>query len=87
MGEPSSGDFALCFATGNRELDADLPELALRMLNASRIDALYEGVIDAVEESIVNAMLASETMTGRLGNTVYALPHALLLDAVGAASR
>ena len=79
MGERSSGDFALCFATGNRGLDADEPELALRMLNDGRIDALYEGVIDAVEESILNAMLAAETMTGRNGNTVYALPHELLL--------
>ena len=65
MGERSSGDFALCFATGNRGLVADGPELALRMVNDGRIDAFYEAVIDAVEESILNAMLASETMTGR----------------------
>ena len=42
MGERSSGDFALCFATGNRGLDADEGELPLRMLNDSRIDPLYE---------------------------------------------
>ena len=83
MGERSSGDFALCFATGNRGLAADGPELALRMVNDARIDAFYEAVIDAVEESILNAMLASETMTGRGGNTVHALPHELLLDALG----
>ncbi len=47
---------------------------ALRMLNDGRIDPLYEAVIDAVEESILNAMLAAETMTGRSGNTVHALP-------------
>ena len=78
MGERSSGDFALCFATGNRGLVADEPELALRMLNDGRIDALYEAVIDAVEESILNALLAAETMTGRSGNTVHGLPHELL---------
>ncbi len=39
MGERSSGDFALCFATGNRGLDADGPELSLRMLNDRRIDS------------------------------------------------
>ena len=86
MGERSSGDFALCFATGNRGLVADEPELALRMLNDGRIDAFYEAVIDAVEESILNAMLASETMTGRDGNTVHGLPHELLLEALQAGS-
>ncbi len=82
MGERSSGDFALCFATGNPALVAEAPELPLRMLNDARIDALYEAVIDAVEESILNAMLASQTMTGRNGNTVHGLPHELLVDAL-----
>jgi D-aminopeptidase len=82
MGERSSGDFALCFATGNRGLAASGPELALRMVADGRIDAFYEAVIDAVEESILNAMLASETMTGRNGNTVHGLPHELLTAAV-----
>ena len=82
MGEHSSGDFALCFATGNRELDTSEGELTLRMLNDTRIDALYEAVIDVVEESILNALLAAETMTGRGGNTVHALPRELLLEAL-----
>ncbi|MGH3071210.1 MAG: P1 family peptidase [Gaiellaceae bacterium] len=82
MGERSSGDFALCFATGNRGLEAAERELALRMLNDVRINALYEAAIDAVEESILNALLAAETMTGRDGNTAHALPHELLLEAL-----
>ena len=82
MGEHTSGDFALCFATGNRGLDADGPELALRMVSDTRIDAFYEATIDAVEESILNALLAAETMTGRSGNTAHALPHELLLEAI-----
>jgi len=81
MGEHTSGDFALCFATGNRDLEADEAELSLRMLNDARIDPLYEATIDAVEESILNAMLAAETMTGRHG-TVHALPHDLLVEAL-----
>ena len=82
MGERSSGDFALCFATGNRGLDSDEATVPLRMYGENRIDGLYEAVIEAVEESILNAMLAAETMTGRNGNTVHALPHALLLEAL-----
>jgi len=79
MGEHSSGDFALCFATGNRNLGADEAELPLRMLNETRIDPLYEATIDAVEEALLNAMLEAETMTGRHG-TVHALPHDLLVE-------
>jgi D-aminopeptidase len=86
MGERSSGDFALCFATGNRDLETGDEELSLRMLNDTRIDALYEATIDAVEESILNAMLAAETMVGRQGNTVHALPAELLLAALSPAS-
>jgi D-aminopeptidase len=82
MGERSSGDFGLCFSTGNRGLESAEPELSLRMLNDRRIDPIYEAVIDAVEEAILNALLAAETMTGRDGNTVYALPHDALLDAL-----
>ncbi|HEX4929404.1 MAG TPA: P1 family peptidase, partial [Gaiellaceae bacterium] len=82
MGENSSGDFALCFATGNGGLEADEAELRVRMLNDRRLDPLYEATIDAVEESILNALLAAETMTGRDGNTVHALPHELLLEAL-----
>jgi D-aminopeptidase len=82
MGEHSSGDFALCFATGNRGLDGTAAEVALRMLNDARIDPLYEAVIDAVEEAIVNALLAAETTTGRGGNTAHALASSLLLDAL-----
>jgi D-aminopeptidase len=82
MGERSSGDFGLCFAIGNRALESDEAELPLRMLNDRRIDPLYEAVIDAVEESILNALLAAETMTGRGGHTAHALPHDLLVDAL-----
>jgi D-aminopeptidase len=82
MGEHTSGDFGFCVATGNRALVTDEGEIPLRMLNDGRITSLYEAVIDAVEESILNAMLASETMTGRKGNIVHGLPHDLLREAL-----
>ena len=43
---------------------------------------LYEALIDAVEESIVNALLAAETMTGHRGNTAYALEPDVLVEAL-----
>ena len=89
MGEHSSGDFVVCFATGNRGLSAEKGErrqlvYEVRMLSHDDLNPLFEAVIDATEEAILNALLAAETMTGRGGNTVHALPPDLLLEALGA---
>jgi D-aminopeptidase len=78
----TSGDLFFAFATGNRGLDAERGEIALRMLSDGEITPFYAGLIDATEEAILNAMLAAETMTGRDGNTAYALPAELLLEAL-----
>jgi D-aminopeptidase len=81
-GAHSSGDIFFAFATGNRELDAAAGELNVRMLSDAEITPFYEAVIDATEEAILNALLAAETMTGREGNTVYALDPDLLVEAL-----
>jgi D-aminopeptidase len=81
-GAISSGDLFLAFATGNRGLGAEQGVLELRMLGESETSRLYDGVIDATEEAILNAMLAAETMTGYNGNTVYALEPDLLVEAL-----
>jgi L-aminopeptidase/D-esterase-like protein len=39
-----------------------------------------DGVIEATEEAILNAMVAAETMTDRDGVTAFALPHDRLLE-------
>jgi D-aminopeptidase len=36
---------------------------------------LFEGVVQATEEAIVNAMIAAPTMTGADGFRVFGLPH------------
>ena len=77
---PTSGDLFLAFSTANRGLADEEGELALRMLSDGGIAPLYDAVIDATEEAILNAMLAAETMTGRDGRTVYALDPALLVE-------
>jgi D-aminopeptidase len=85
-GAPSSGDLFLCFATGNRSLPltsfrADARLTAdIRVLNDFAIGALFDAVIEATEESIVNALVAAETMTGRDGITAYAVPHDRLVE-------
>jgi D-aminopeptidase len=75
----SSGDLFFAFATGNRGLDGD-GEVPVRMLSDNEISPFYAAVIEATEEAILNAMVAAETMTGRDGNTVYALEPQLLSE-------
>jgi D-aminopeptidase len=82
LGENSSGDLFLAFASGNRGLAEKSELVALHMLPNERIDGLFAAVVDATEEAILNALLAAETMTGRGGATAHALDAQLLLDAL-----
>ncbi len=89
-GGNSSGDLFLAFATGNRgmaRLDPETdgqsaPTVAdVRTLANPAMDPLFDAVIEATEEAILNAILASPTMTAR-GHTAHALPTDLLLAAL-----
>jgi D-aminopeptidase len=86
-GENSSGDLMLCFATGNRGLaaaiDEHTPSVAVTMLGHAQIDGLFDAVIDATEEAILNAMLAAGTMHGCGGSVAYGLDPDALLAAMG----
>ncbi len=46
------------------------------------VNPLFDAVVEATEEAILNSILAAETMTGKNGTTAYALDHELLLDAM-----
>jgi L-aminopeptidase/D-esterase-like protein len=39
------------------------------------LNPLFEGVVQATEEAILNALVGAKTMTGRDGHRVYGLPH------------
>jgi D-aminopeptidase len=74
MGYNGSGDLFLALATGN-----DLPTgahapLPLQMLPHEHLNPFFAAVAEAVEEAILNALTAAETMTGFRGATVAALP-------------
>jgi D-aminopeptidase len=79
VGEHTSGDLFICFATGNRGMTAgelgheDRRTVPLTMLNDSCITGLFDAVVEATEEAILNAMLAAETVVGRDGITAHAL--------------
>jgi D-aminopeptidase len=82
----SSGDLFFAFATGNRGLAPGEGEVSLRMLSDDWISPFYDAVIESTEEAILNSLLASQTMTGRNGNTVSALDPDLLLEALATRS-
>jgi D-aminopeptidase len=76
-GENSSGDIILAFAVGNRDPETNG---SVDILPNELLNPLFYATIESTEEAIVNAMLAAETMTGRGGATVHALPHDELVD-------
>jgi D-aminopeptidase len=86
VGENSSGDLFLAFSTGNRGmagLGAGAPAVAtVRTLANARMTPLFDAVVEATEEAILNSILAATTMTGKGGTTAHALDHGLLLAAL-----
>jgi D-aminopeptidase len=70
----SSGDIFLAFSTAVPETVDGLARWQA-IPDGDAISPLFQAVVEAVEEAIVNALVAAETMTGLDGNTVHALPH------------
>src|SRR3989442_3263958 len=79
VGEHTSGDIFIAFSTANRGIPAseysDVTSLTvpLTMLSNTYITDLFDAVVEATEEAIVNALIAAKTMTGRDGVTAHGL--------------
>jgi D-aminopeptidase len=75
-----SGDLMMSFTTASAA--ADDPDQqhpsAITPLASDRLDPLFKAVVEATEESVVNALVAAQTMTGADGYRFYGLPHAQL---------
>ncbi|KII12753.1 MULTISPECIES: P1 family peptidase [Rhodobacterales] len=80
IGNHSSGDLFLAFSTANETALAAKEASAQRaaFIPDPHLDQLFEAVVQGVEEAIINSMVAAETMVGRDGNTVPAIPHNVL---------
>jgi len=82
-GENSSGDIFIAFSTANAaEFGKNEGVAKIDMLPNDRINMLFWATAQATEEAIINALVAAETTTGYKGNTVYALPHDRLQEAL-----
>jgi D-aminopeptidase len=93
VGEHTSGDLFLCFATGNRGMTSgaigeDAPHaFAITMLADAHITGLFDAVVEATEEAIVNALLGASTIEGRDGIVAHGLTGERLVQALAEATR
>jgi len=73
----SSGDYAIAFSTAE---SVRIPyhsesEFSTNIeLRNNAVSILFQAVVEATEEAIINSLFAAETMTGRNGLTIEALP-------------
>lgn len=83
-----SGDFVIAFSTCNRRVHGAAERVSeARAINEEAqfaggllIDQLFRAVVECVEESVYNALVAARATVGRDGNTLRALPHDQLQD-------
>jgi len=73
-----SGDIFIAFSTAN-EAANQVTVSSLTALGNEQLDALFLATARAVEESIINAMIAAEPMTGYDGNKAAAIDHKALM--------
>ena len=94
-GGHTSGDLFIAFSTGNVLPDGtgdDLDPVGLstydvRVVGDIVVDELFDAVIEATEEAIVNALVAATTVVGRDGIVAHAIPHDRLVEVMRAAGR
>jgi D-aminopeptidase len=87
IAEDSSGDFVIAFSTTNRRpqlTDTPSPTPILQVSRVSEdpltVSKLFLAVVEAVEEAILNSLVAAETMVGRDHHIAHALPLDELTD-------
>ena len=70
-----SGDIFVAFSTANP--GAALPNrvVDIKMLPNDKIEPIFAATVQGTEEAVVNAMIATETMTGIDNHRVMAIPH------------
>ena len=85
-GTPSgnnSGDIFMAFSTANDQGPyPEPPTLRLEAVSNDDLDGLFLAAVEGVDEAVLNAMLAAETMTGRKGRVVEAIDGQRLADLV-----
>jgi len=79
-GHDGSGDIFIAFSTANSNVAFSDGTVNVEMLPNGLMSPLFEATVQAVEEAIVNTLVAAETMEGINNNKVWALPHDRLIQ-------
>ena len=79
IGANGSGDIFIAFSTGNHVGQNDKIS-NVKMIAPDAMTSLFRAAAEATEEAILNAMCMAETMSGRDGRTIHALPLDLLQE-------
>jgi D-aminopeptidase len=77
IGSNGSGDYVIAFSTDKRvRVEHEKPLLTDEtvVVRNDAMSPLFLAVIEATEEAIINSMFMAQTMTGKDGNKVEALP-------------
>lgn len=78
-----SGDYVIALSTYEDNLipnEGDSPFLTKKVLKNEEITPLFLATIEATEEAIINSLFAAETMVGRDGHEIKALPVEKVLE-------
>lgn len=88
-GSHFSGDIFLAFSTANEgSLQSGFPTSEatdkdydqFKSIQWGRMDDFYTATVQSVEEAVLNALVANETVEGRLGHKSYSLPHDQVIE-------
>ena len=79
-GSNGSGDIFLAFSTANEKAFNRDEMTTVETMSNDLLFPVFQATVQAVEEAIINAMVAAETMEGINGNKAYAIPHDLLIE-------
>ena len=74
----SSGDIFIAFSTANTVPQSTTSRTVSATFispeSTATLNPLFQAVVEATEEAVLNALMKADTMTGINGNTVHALP-------------
>ena len=75
----TSGDIFIAFSTANTVPQSTTsPTVSATFISpesTATLNPLFQAVVEATEESVLNALMKADTMTGINGNRVHALPY------------
>ena len=75
----TSGDIFIAFSTANTVPQSSTSRTVSATFispeSTATLNPLFQAVVEATEEAVLNALMKADTMTGINGNTVHALPY------------